>query len=234
MTAAKRAPLDVWTAAHSVAMLVFTAAALLFRDARWAAVAGASSLGIFTAIERGRWTPRGSFGWANGVTAVRVLLVVGLSEPNLPGSACSLLVALAFALDGVDGFLARRQGTASVFGARFDMECDALLVLVAGVVVAISGRLGPWIVLPGALRYLYALAVVVVPTNHGEEPRSRIGRSAFAVMVVSLVASLWPSNPVQFPLAVAATSLILYSFARSTVWSFASRRVAGFLLGQTR
>ena len=39
----------------------------------------------------------------------------------------------ALALDGVDGQVARRTGTASELGARFDMEVDAFLILVLSV-----------------------------------------------------------------------------------------------------
>ena len=44
------------------------------------------------------------------------------------------------ALDGVDGWLARRSGIASAFGARFDMEIDALLILVLAVLAWRSAR----------------------------------------------------------------------------------------------
>ena len=38
--------------------------------------------------------------------------------------------AAVVALDGVDGWIARRIGRTTVFGARFDMEVDAALMLV--------------------------------------------------------------------------------------------------------
>ena len=40
------------------------------------------------------------------------------------------LAGFALALDGVDGHLARRFDQVSDFGARFDMEVDAALILV--------------------------------------------------------------------------------------------------------
>ena len=40
------------------------------------------------------------------------------------------VVTLVAVLDGVDGWLARRSGMESAFGARFDMETDAALILV--------------------------------------------------------------------------------------------------------
>ena len=40
---------------------------------------------------------------------------------------------MALPLDAVDGWVARRTGTASALGARFDMEVDAVLMLVLSV-----------------------------------------------------------------------------------------------------
>ena len=56
-------------------------------------------------------------------------------------SAVPALVALAvvaLVLDAVDGWVARRTGTTSPLGARFDMEVDAFLILVLSVYVAPS------------------------------------------------------------------------------------------------
>ena len=47
------------------------------------------------------------------------------------------------ALDGVDGWLARRRGMSSAFGARFDMEIDALLVQVLAILVWRYGKAAP-------------------------------------------------------------------------------------------
>ena len=41
-----------------------------------------------------------------------------------------MLASVALILDGVDGKVARRTRNASAFGARFDMEVDAFLILV--------------------------------------------------------------------------------------------------------
>ena len=67
---------------------------------------------------------------ANVDHAVRAVLARRRSRsigPTGPGLA---LVVVALALDWVDGQVARRTGTCSAFGARFDMETDAFLILV--------------------------------------------------------------------------------------------------------
>ena len=83
---------------------------------------------------------------------------------------------------------------ASEFGAKFDMEADALSIAVLGVVLAAGGRLGIWILIPGLLRYVYVIAIGLVET-HGDAPRSRFGRYVFALQAVSLVVALWPTTP---------------------------------------
>ena len=97
---------------------------------------------------------------ANGITFVRALLavVVAVIGPTGPGL---VLVVVALALDWVDGQVARRTGTASAFGARFDMETDAFLILVLSVYVAAD--VGWWVLLIGAARYLLWLAERVLP-----------------------------------------------------------------------
>src|SRR5262249_11600100 len=72
----------------------------------------------------GRHHPFPTFGPANQVTMVRaalVALVAGLiGEPNLPAyaTAAAVVSAVVTALDGLDGWLARRMRMASTFGAR--------------------------------------------------------------------------------------------------------------------
>src|SRR5690606_41330950 len=57
--------------------------------------------------------------------------------------AIALLATVGLVLDGVDGRVARRTGTSSPRGARFDMEVDAFLILVLSVHAALF--LGPWV-----------------------------------------------------------------------------------------
>ena len=55
----------------------------------------------------------------------------------------------AMVLDGFDGWAARRTGTATPFGARFDVELDAALLMALSVLVWRSGAAGPWVLLIG-------------------------------------------------------------------------------------
>jgi len=81
----------------------------------------------------GRHSGDTRFGLANQVTLARVVCVVLLlgllgeaREPQMMWSAV-VIAAIASASDALDGWLARRMGAASGFGAHFDMEADAEL-----------------------------------------------------------------------------------------------------------
>jgi phosphatidylglycerophosphate synthase len=159
----------------------------------------------------------------NAVTLLRLLLTVVLAALGARerGPELALLVFAIFALDGLDGWLARRLGLASSFGARFDMECDALLVLTCSLCLFSSGRLPAFILVPGLLRYLYVLGCALIPGEAREAPRSRVGRHAFALMALSFAASFWPLPHHEW-LALFATTLIACSFGRSFAYSLRS------------
>ena len=61
-------------------------------------------------------------------------------------------------LDGVDGWLARRSRMASAFGARFDVETDALFVMAMSILVWQHGKAGAWVLLGGMMRYVFVMA----------------------------------------------------------------------------
>ena len=108
-----------------------------------------------------RHHPFARFGAANQITTIRAMLVALIAalfgEPRFPIVATGAAIAslLAIALDGVDGWLARRQRIASDFGARFDMEIDALLVLVLAILVSQFEKAGAWVIVSGLLRYIF-------------------------------------------------------------------------------
>ncbi|CAM5652263.1 hypothetical protein SVIOM342S_09427 [Streptomyces violaceorubidus] len=132
------------------------------------------------------------FGPANRVTLGRATLVGGVTSlvadsfrdappvPLLVG-----LTAVALVLDGVDGKVARRTGTSSPLGARFDMEVDAFLILVLSVYVAID--LGPWVLLIGGMRYVFVAAARVWPWLTAPLPPSAAGKTVAALQGVLLL-----------------------------------------------
>lgn len=168
--------------------------------------------------------PFARFGPANQVTAVRAALVsVVASLIGAPASPPVALVAVAIAstsaaLDGVDGWLARRTGMASAFGARFDMEVDALLILALSLLAWQHGKAGAWVVWSGALRYLFVAAGWALPWMRRRLPDSRRRQTVCVIQVAALIAVMAIEPPASAWLAGAALSALTGSFAVDTLW----------------
>ncbi|MBV9201586.1 MAG: CDP-alcohol phosphatidyltransferase family protein, partial [Alphaproteobacteria bacterium] len=129
--------------------------------------------GLLLAVERGLAIhhPHPRLGAANRITLIRAaiacLIAARAIEPA-PVEAPErwLLAAIAGAalvLDGADGWAARRQGLASDFGARFDMEVDAFAVLILAIVVAKAHAAAYWVLAIGGMRYFYLAAALAFP-----------------------------------------------------------------------
>jgi len=215
--------LERWSRGHALAILPAACVALSLGHAWPVAFAGATSFAILLKSARGGFTPGSGFGAANLVTSLRLglVLALGLVASAVPGPLLGAVVLGIFALDGVDGWLARRRGTASEFGAHFDMEVDALMVLMAELVLWQRG-FPVWVLASGILRYLYVLALALHPAPGGPLPRSRFGRYAFAALAVGLVVALaLPGTPASAALVI-GTCLVSASFARAFHWSYRS------------
>ncbi len=115
----------------------------------WSAAGAAVGYLLGAALIGGSWRgPR--FGLANAVTLARLVgtcwvggLTIEAAVAGLDTGDRLLLIALAtgcLILDGVDGRVARARGEVSGFGARFDMETDALLLLCLSLVIPIARR----------------------------------------------------------------------------------------------
>src|SRR5689334_16739771 len=100
---------------------------------------------------------------ADWVTLARASLAVGVAglvadsfAHRAPVTLLVSISALALALDFVDGWVARRTRKTATFGAWFDGEIDAFLILVLSVYVARSS--GVWVLAIGAAQYAFLAA----------------------------------------------------------------------------
>jgi phosphatidylglycerophosphate synthase len=170
--------------------------------------------------------PFSRFGAANQVTTIRsglIALTVGLiGEPALPvfAAAAAWLAATTAVLDGVDGWLARRTGMTSDFGARFDMELDALLILSLAWLVWLHGKAGAWVLASGLLRYGFVMAGRSVPWLRRPLPPSRRRRAVCVVQIVGLIVAITPILPIGLAgfAAAVALSALGASFAIDIAW----------------
>ncbi|MFY1687362.1 CDP-alcohol phosphatidyltransferase family protein [Plantactinospora sp. WMMB782] len=171
-----------------------------------------------------------TLGAANQVTLARAILVGGVTalvaasfRSPVPVGLLVAVAAVALALDWVDGQVARRTGTTSALGARFDMEVDAFLILVLSGYLAQS--LGAWVLAIGALRYVFVAAARALPWLRAALPH-RFSRKTVAAMqgIVLAVAS---SGVLPGTLAYASVGLALallsWSFGRDVGWLWRAR-----------
>ena len=128
-------------------------------------------------------------------------------------------------LDGVDGWLARRSSLASAFGARFDMEVDALLIMALAVLAWQHGKAGSWVLLSGLLRYAFVAAGWLLPWMARPLPPSRRRQTVCVVQIVGLCAAVSPIFPPGASAPVAAVSLaaLAASFLVDVVWLWRAR-----------
>lgn len=196
------------------------------------ALAGFAFTGAIVIVLARRHLAAQSFGAANQITlgrAALTALLIGLfGEPAAPVLAwTALAVAIAVSiLDGVDGAVARRRGQVSRFGARFDMEIDALLILVLAVLAMQFGKAGTWVLAAGLLRYAFVAAGAVLPWLAAPLPPRRRRQVVCVVQIVSLIVCLAPVIPTPWSAIAAALGIgaLTWSFAVDLVWLGHNRR----------
>jgi phosphatidylglycerophosphate synthase len=170
------------------------------------------------------------FGPADRVTMTRALLVgvvtVLVAESfvrHVPIAMIVTIASVALVLDLVDGKVARRSGTASEFGARFDMEVDAFLILALSVYVARS--LGWWVLAIGAMRYAYAAAGWVWRWLTRPAPPRYWCKVVAAIQGIVLTVAAGAVLPwmVNLVAVIGALALLIESFGRDVLWQWRHR-----------
>ncbi len=173
------------------------------------------------------WPANQDFGPANRATLMRACLVIvlvsaapflgQLPPDNLEAQLWSYAVValIALLMDGVDGALARAHNCQSEFGARFDMELDAVLILGLSIAVLALGKGGAWVLALGLMRYAFIAGAAVFPWLNAPLPESFRRKTVCVWQLVSLMVALLPPIPPMFASASLALALALLA------WSFA-------------
>ncbi|MDP5308197.1 CDP-alcohol phosphatidyltransferase family protein [Paracoccus spongiarum] len=225
------APLARAALAGLALMLACRAAGLPGGAAGWAAAAALYLAGV-AAVARlmRRHYPHDRLGPGNLVTLLRGALVAALLAPLAGGAASGLPVALlgglALALDGVDGWLARRSGLASDFGARFDVEVDAALALILSLHALAGGGIGAEVLALGVMRYGFVAAGAAWPWLRAPLPPRRSRKAICVVQLAALLVLQLPGLPVEAAvwLTRGAAAALAWSFAVDVLWLAAGRR----------
>jgi phosphatidylglycerophosphate synthase len=173
-----------------------------------------------------------ALGPADYVTMARATLVGGVAALTVdsfvrpaPVGVLVALVVVALVLDGVDGQVARRTGTVSALGARFDMEVDASLLMVLSLYVA--RPVGGWVLTIGLMRYAFVAAMWLMPWMRRTLPPRywrKVVAASQGVALVSATAGVLPS-PVVTATLIASLALLVESFGRDVGWLWLRRTV---------
>jgi phosphatidylglycerophosphate synthase len=172
-----------------------------------------------------------TLGPADWVTLVRAVLVIAITVLVVRGFWAPVpvvpLVALSVAAlltDLLDGYVARRTGTVSAFGARFDMEVDAALILVLSVHMA--RIVGVWVLAIGLMRYVLWAAERLLPWLRGPVPPRfwrKVVASATGQTLAYTSSNLFPRWFVITALAV-VLAMLVESFGRDIVHLWRTNR----------
>jgi phosphatidylglycerophosphate synthase len=248
----ERAPLVVGNPLPSiiaVALLTAALGGLFAHAAHWATphvisgLVGYAAVSTVIALSLGFRRGSAGFGIANQVTLLRAGLVCLTGGALLVGGpaaalrwSLAALVTVALSLDAVDGWLARRFGLVSRFGARFDLEIDTLLLLVLALLVWQAGQVGPWVLAIGGLRYLFVLGGWLLPWLRRTLPPSRRRQTVCVQQGITLLLCLLPPVGTTLASLMAGLALLalLASFAVDIIYLArardADRRQAAILI----
>jgi phosphatidylglycerophosphate synthase len=231
------APITLWerapgtlSGALSIAIVIAAFGWLLVLEAGWQAAQVGTALGSYAVLAAAvaitaAWHLNGrGFGLANQVTLLRTGLVCLVGGALLGGARVSWslagVIGLALALDAVDGWLARRLGLSSRFGARFDLEIDAMMMLILSALVWQTGRADAWVLAIGGMRYAFVALGMIWPAARRPLPPSWRRKTVCAAIGVLLLICLLPPTPPWLAHGGAALALVgqLASFAIDLAW----------------
>lgn len=185
----------------------------------WALAAAVCATGAAVAgVSLRRTYPHDRLGACNVVTLARWVIAAGLVAPLVAGSPSGWGVvaaaSAALALDGVDGWLARRERRVSDFGARYDMEVDSALALILS--LHALGTAGPLVLVLGLARYAFVLAALGLPWLQGPLPERFSRKTVCVLQIGTLILLQIPgvAPPVAAALVAAAAGALAWSFGR--------------------
>lgn len=220
----RQRPIPLWLdlgSGMAVTLVLATAATSLVNLPGLAVAIAVALHGVITALVMRYWPAQSDFGWANRATllraslvAVLLALVPWLDELGNWLWGYTIVALLALVLDGVDGKLARVTGNNTAFGARFDMELDALFILGLSLAVLVLGKAGPWVLALGLMRYAFVAASWFWPWLNGSLPESFRRKTVCVWQILTLMVALLPPVPDGFAALTLATALVLLA------WSF--------------
>lgn len=160
------------------------------------------------------------FGVANLITTTRLILtmiLISLSYKLTFDNIIIFLIILTIPLlDIVDGLIARYRKEESQFGMYYDMEVDAVFVMVASIIIYLNYP-SMWIVLiPAFVRYFYKFSIDILDSkNRFKEKKQKYASLIAGNYFVALIVFYFLTNELASNYLMVSSLLIMLSFGKS-------------------
>lgn len=185
---------------------------------------------FFIKENKNAWGKLPFFGLANVITTIRLLLVLSLASGKILFTDDGFFWAVLIIplLDVVDGLVARRRKEESQFGMYYDMEVDALFVMVASIIIYLNHHY-MWIVLvPAFLRYFFKFLLFILDRQKKFiESKQKYASIIAGNYFVALVLFSFMNNEATKWYLSLSSIMIMMSFAKSTIGIIQWKRTDG-------
>ncbi len=217
-----------WILIHAVLLIITNIIAIGLNSIQYLVIASFSSFLWFIYLGRETWRQyQPVAGYANWTTFLRLVLIAAILclEADLSNRMLFLLLGFAIALDGLDGWLARRFNQVSAWGGLFDKEVDSFLVASMATLLYLRFQFPVAILLIGLLHYWYELLLYLLAWQDLKTPPNPIGKYVAAALFVSLLlAIILPFNWSVWVVFIASFFTLL-SFSISFFYKYRATKI---------
>jgi phosphatidylglycerophosphate synthase len=214
-----------WLFYHSIIIMIGLIADVAGGTMFFCLIAGVLVFLIFVIKNWSGFTEKKPWGGIpNMVTLFRLVLL--FMTPFIMHNRFNVAVlgTVFVALDGVDGFLARKLDQITYFGGQLDMEADAFFCLIFSMLIGFESREMQWVLLAGSMRYLYKIITTVWNKEAFTETKQKYARFFAGCYFVSLVLFFYVDSSLGKYIVAIGNVLVLFSFAISFVDFFKIKR----------
>ncbi len=217
-----------WILIHAVLLIIANIIAISLNYIQYLVFVSFASFLWFIYLGRAAWRQYQPIaGYANWTTFLRLVLLVATLclEADLSNRMLFLLLGFAVALDGFDGYLARRFNQVSSWGGLFDKEVDSFLVAGIATLLYLRFQFPIAILLIGLLHYWYELLLYVLAWQALKTPPNPIGKYVAAILFISLLLAIVLPYSWSVWLVLIASFFTLLSFSISFFYKYRATKI---------
>jgi phosphatidylglycerophosphate synthase len=202
---------------HAIIMLTAFIAAIVTGQIEWLLGAAVVAFVLKFIIRKDEYSANGVLGGAaNWITLARLvtLIVATLILRDNTGVVFGSIILAIIIVDGLDGYVARKYGLATRFGADFDMETDALLSCVLSLIAYWHYDVSLLVPAAGVLRYAFVILLRMSGLHKYDPPKMPGVRLIAVIFFISLITPYFIDPPLSGWSMEVAAALIFFSFGR--------------------